>query len=126
MNRRSFLKAVGVIGASTILVPSFDLVLPESVIAEDLTWFATVREVCAYDINSDSVLVQHDVLSPFDNIQLGITQRVRNRLDANETKEIRRIAADELLKGIKIRGILLSNLRPLPIPTGFSSLELAA
>ena len=114
MDRRHFLKAIGVI-AGSIYVPPFQLVIPEAVVPTGLKWFGTVREVFAYDIRNDYLMMRHDILSHSHKTQLGIDFRLYGgALLKEEIQENRDIAENELFNEMKKRGIKVSDLISLP------------
>ena len=115
MNRRDFLKAIGVMTGG-IYVPEFQLILPETPIPEPLEWFGTVREIFAYDLRSDELMMRHDILAKSKLTQLHLDHRLRSGdpylrdsiLEARKTSELL------LFEAMKERNIKISDLIALP------------
>ena len=113
MDRRHFLKAIGVIVGS-IYVPPFQLVIPETVIPQGLQWFGTAREVFAYDIRTDEILMRHDVLSHSHKTQLHVSYRLDSTNLKEDIEANRKTSEELLLEEMKKRGIKITDLIPLP------------
>ena len=95
MDRRHFLKAIGAITGS-IYVPPFQLVVPEVLIPQGLQWFGTAREVFAYDITTDEILMRHDILSHSHKTQLHVSYRLAS-INLKQDIEENRKTSEELL-----------------------------
>ena len=121
IDRRLFLKVVcGGIGLAIIspdelflssAVPSLGTVQPSLIIGN-------VREMAAYDIESDSYIVRHDISN--GTMQLGVDNKVKRGCNIKEYdfKKERESAVKLLLKEMEKRNIKISDLKPLPPPKG--------
>lgn len=117
MDRRGFLRAVG-LTTGAIFVPDFLLVIPEQNIPQDLSWFATARELIQYDLPTDAVLMRHDILGR--ETQLFVDQKYGSKEElVLRIGNARTLAAELLGNEMKRRKMRIDELRPLPIPLGY-------
>lgn len=116
LNRRGFLKVCAV-ASSAVLLPEFRLVEPQDELLDGENWIATVREVAAYDINTDEILVRHDILGP--GHQFSVTNVMP--CDAEGLHTVRKAAASALRDKMSEVGWTVADLRPLSMPPGISS-----
>lgn len=116
LSRRGFLKAVAAVTAGALIVPSVRLILPNESLLNGEQWVATVRELTAYEIISDEILLRHDILGP--GKQFSCTQRL---LPSQTELSIARRMACSLLEGrMRMEGWTVHDLKPLAIPARWS------
>lgn len=120
LSRRGFLKACAAVTAGALILPSFRLILPNESLLDGEQWIATVRELAAYEIVSDSILIRHDILGPDE--QFYCEQRIPQ--NQRELLAARVRAAMVLEDKMRMQGWTLRDLRPLPIPRGLEHLSL--
>lgn len=118
--RRGFLKLCAGVAAGALIVPSLRLILPNESLLKDERWVATVRELSGYSINTDEILLRHDILGPTG--QFNCTQKIP--LSQRELIIARKVAATLLENEMRAQGWSLHDLKPLPIPHGFDSYHL--
>lgn len=116
LNRRGFLKVCAV-ASSAVLLPEFRLVEPQDELLDGENWIATVREVAAYDINTDEILVRHDILGPSD--QFSVTNVMPR--NAEGLYEVRKTTAIALRDKMREMDWTAADLRPLSMPSGIGS-----
>jgi len=120
VSRRGFLKAVGIVSAGALIIPSFSLISPY---ASAPGLLGSVRELLAYDITWDRHLVRFDLLANGPNWeQLGVDLRLYARTAEElmvELQQAREMAGTVLHDHMEHIGIKPSVLRRLPIPSGY-------
>jgi hypothetical protein len=103
-----------------LILPSLRLILPNESLLKGEQWIATVREVSAYSILQDEILLRHDILGP--TAQFNCTQTIP--LNQRELIAARKVAAILLEDKMRSEGWSLHDLKPLPIPHGFDTYHL--
>lgn len=126
LDRRSFFRVLGALAASTA-VPSIATSLLEVAqpVPAGLSQVGLIRELAAYDIQKNLVLVRYDVLARNVQTQLGVDIRIpRREWESLEVMERHRGIVKQLLEdAMRHDGISWSDLEPLPIPSGYLALE---
>ena len=122
MDRRSFLKAMGIIIPSALLMPNFRLLFPFQSALPRETHLFNVRPLIAYDIGADEQALRYDI-SDYKT-QYHVTNILPHGVQKYGRKkfieEIHNPMVSELNKVIKKGLIKASDLKPLPMPHGIS------
>lgn len=126
MDRRSFFKVVGAL-AATVALPSAATTLLEATqpVPAGLAQLGLIRELAAYDLHRDQVLVRYDVFARNVQTQLGVDMRFTSRDWANPElmKGHRDLARQVLEDSMRHQGISWADLEPLPIPVSYRPLD---
>ena len=125
MNRRSFFKVIGSLGASVALPTS--LIDAAAEIPSGAEYLGLIREQAQYAIDCDEIICRYDILCAGINKQWLVDMRIPSE-DAKSSEKMkwhREVAKDILENTMKEEGICWNDLTPLPIPAGWKSVELA-
>lgn len=120
LSRRGFLKAVGIVAAGSLAVPAFSLIVPSVQVPAGNEWLGSARELFQYDISWDRFIGRIEIATSRE--QLGVDFRI----DVTPAEQFhadlaaaRKMVAERLKAEMDSRGILLADLRRLPIPDGY-------
>lgn len=116
LNRRGFLKLCAIFSGAALL-PAIRLIESQDELLYGEDWIATVREVAAYDINTDDILIRHDILGQSEQLSV---MSVMPR-DSEGLYRARKTAASALRNKMNELGWTVADLRQLPIPHGVMS-----
>lgn len=125
MNRRTFLKMIGIFTGGLILsenIPIFDTICSSIQIPDDSTWFGSMREL--HQPYNGKMLIRYDVWAPELYKQYGIDIHVPfdiRSLDEFNTR-YKNPAMSALRDALNQDGIKVSDLKPIPIPNEFLNL----
>lgn len=126
MDRRSFFRVVGALTAA-VAVPSVATTLLEATqsVPAGLSQLGLIRELAAYDIGRDLVLVRYDVFARNVQTQLGVDMRFPRADWESQAamKRYRALAKQVIEDSMRHDGIAWSDLEPLPIPAGYQFLS---
>lgn len=126
MDRRSFFKVVGALTAA-VAMPSAATTLLEATqtIPAGLEQLGLIRELAAYDILSDLILVRYDVFARNVQTQLGVDMRFpRADWESQAAMKRHRALAKQVLEdSMRSQGISWADLEPLKIPAGYQFLS---
>lgn len=112
MQRRFFLKAVAALSTVPLIkVPDFRLIEPQGIVLPGEYWFATVRELSAFDPYRETYLFRWDMAD--DRSQWSVAAEVDS---GQALTDARHEAAVRLRDTLRHENIDLRSLRPLPIP----------
>jgi hypothetical protein len=118
MQRRGFLKCLfAVPAAGLIAVPALRLIEPEELVLDTELWGGTARELVQFDIFRNAVILRIDVMS--DKMHGGVDQILTPGAGIESLYEARKRAALMIGNEMKMRGVMPSDLKPMPIPAGY-------
>jgi hypothetical protein len=109
ISRRNFLKIAA--SVPLITVPNIFLMSQEAKVPKGF-----IREIIAYDISTDSILAQYDVLASKTNMQFVFNTYITSTKDKEELSKSRNLAREMLNKKLSENNIKWNELTVLPLP----------
>lgn len=118
MQRRTFLKVIAAL-TGAVATPAIATQLVEATEAISTPALGLIREIAAYDIARDELIVRYDIFCKEEQLQLFVDTRLFWK-DKAGLEQNRQIAKELLENELKHRGLSWSDLTPLPIPQGYT------
>ena len=119
MERRGFLKMLGITAVALPTLTSLRFVVPEVPILPAEIWMGGARELVGYDVERDQHIVRCDILAERQGLPVQYGMDWRLRLDGDvdgQVKQAREIFASMTKDMFFLEGIDPRSLKPLPTP----------